>query len=115
MKKSDIERLLELEQEKLKRIHGRTFEEGEFHLTALDYNDEIIIIRSRIREISDSGIIVVTNPDRADRDGELYQLIDLMCLKMVIFTHDKTEEEVLELLEILEEPEGAEKDLFYQV
>ncbi|MHA1263940.1 MAG: hypothetical protein ACTSRS_01775 [Candidatus Helarchaeota archaeon] len=115
MKKSDIERLIELETEKLKRIHGRSFSEKELYITALDYNDEIIILRSKIQHLSESGIIVVINPDRAEKDGEIYQLIDLLTLKMIIFTYDKSEDEILELLEIVEESETDEKDEFYEV
>ena len=112
MKKSDIERLRELEQEKLKRIHQRMIAKEDLYITALDYSDEIVIIRSKIREMSDTGIIVVINPDRADKDGERFQLLDLVALKMVIFTLEESEEEILELLEILEEPE-KDDDNFY--
>ncbi len=113
MKKSDIERLRELEQEKLKRIHQRMVSKEDLYLTALDYSDEIVIIRSKIREMSDTGIIVITNPDRAEKDGEQFQLLDLVTLKMAIFTLAESEEEILELLEIIEEPEKADDADFY--
>ena len=113
MKKSDIERLRELELEKNKRILQRMIAKEDLYITALDYNDEIVIIRSKIIEMSDTGIIVVINPDRAEKDGEKFQLLDLVALKMVIFTLAESEEEILELLEIMEEPEKADSD-FYQ-
>lgn len=100
MRKDDIERLLELEQEKLKRMLQRPVSKDELYITALDYNDEIVIIRGKIKEISQTGIIVVINPDRAERDGEIFQLLDLVALKMVIFTLTKSEDEILEFLEI---------------
>ncbi len=110
MRKSDIERLWELECEKYKRMHQRSFSKDELYITALDFNDEIVIIRSKIEEISESGIIVIINPDRANKDGELYQLIDLLSLKLVIFTHGRSEDEILELLEIVEEAEDLDYD-----
>ena len=113
MRKSDIERLRELELEKNKRILQRVIAKEDLYITALDYSDEIVIIRSKIREMSDTGIIVVINPDRAEKDGERFQLLDLVVLKMVIFTLADSEEEILELLEIMEEPEKADND-FYQ-
>ncbi|NVM53931.1 MAG: hypothetical protein HWN66_09530 [Candidatus Helarchaeota archaeon] len=113
MNKKDIERLWELEQEKLKRIHQRMISKDELYITALDYNDEIIILRSIIRELSETGIIVIINPDRAEKDGEILQLIDLISLKMVIFTLDESEEQILGLLEIIEEDE-EDKDEFYE-
>ena len=113
MRKSDIERLRELELEKNKRILQRVIAKEDLYITALDYNDEIVIIRSKIREMSDTGIIVVINPDRAEKDGERFKLLDLVALKMVIFTLAESEEEILELLEIMEEPEKADSD-FYQ-
>lgn len=113
MKKSDIERLRELELEENKRILQRMIAKEDLYITALDYSDEIVIIRSKIREMSDTGIIVVINPDRAEKDGERFQLLDLVALKMVIFTLAESEEEILELLEIMEEPEKGDTD-FYQ-
>lgn len=112
MKKSDIERLWELEQEKLKRIHQRMISKDDLYITALDYSDEIVIIRSKIREMSDTGIIIVINPDRADKDGERFQLIDLVALKTVFFTLEESEEEILELIEIVEEPEKGNNDFY---
>ena len=103
MHKSDIERLLDLEIEKYKRVFQQKVENDDLYITALDYNDEVIILRCKIQNLSDTGIIVIANPDRADKDGELYQLHDLLSLKMVIFTLDLTEEEILELIEIEEE------------
>lgn len=111
MKKADIERLLELEQEKLKRTQGRNVGKDEFFITAIDYQDEIIILRGKIREMSESGIIVVMNPDRAERDGELFELIDILTLKMVIFTINKSEEDILELLEIEGEEEEEDEQI----
>ena len=110
MKKSDIEQLRELELEKNKRILQRMIAKEDLYITALDYNDEIVISRSKIREMSDTGVIVVINPDRAEKDGERFQLLDLVALKMVIFTLAESEEEILELLEIMEEPEKADSD-----
>jgi len=113
MKKSDIERLRELELEENKRILQRMIAKEDLYITALDFSDEIVIIRSKIREMSDTGIIVVINPDRAEKDGERFQLLDLVALKMVIFTLAESEEEILEFLEIMEEPEKGDTD-FYQ-
>ncbi len=111
MRKSDIERLSELEQEKLKGIYERKINQDELYITALDYNDEIIILRGKIKELSDTGIIVIINPDRAEKNGEILELIDLVSLKMVIFTYKQSEEEILELLEIEEE---VEEDNYYK-
>lgn len=115
--KKDIERLWELELEKFKRIHQRTFSKEELYITALDYTDDTIILRSKIAELTDTGIIVVTNPDRAERDGEIYHLIELTSLKMVIFTFNQSEDEILELLEIIDEEEEGEgeEDALYEL
>ena len=109
MQKSDIERLWELEVAKVKRIHQKEISKGDLYITALDYNDEIIILRSKIEALSDTGIIVIANPDRAEKDGEIYQLLDLDCLKLVIFSYDLTEDAIMELLEIEEEIEEEEE------
>lgn len=108
MRKDDIERLWELEVDKSKRIHQRMIDKDELFLTALDYNDEVIILRSKIKDISETGIIVVTNPDRAEKNGELLELYDILSLKMVIFTLDLSEDEIIELLDIEEEPEDED-------
>ncbi|HUY00453.1 MAG TPA: hypothetical protein VMV49_12915 [Candidatus Deferrimicrobium sp.] len=108
MQKDDIERLWDLEAEKNKRLFKKEVSQDELHFTALDYNDEIIILRSKIQGISETGIIVIINPDRAEKDGELFQLIDLASLKLAIFTYNLSEEVILELLEIVEEPEESE-------
>ena len=108
MRKEDIQRLRELEQEKFKRILQRTVSKEELYITALDYNDEIIILRGKIKEISETGIIVIINPDRAERDGEIFQLIDLVALKTVIFTLTKSEEEIMEFLDIIRDEEEDE-------
>ncbi|MHA1357602.1 MAG: hypothetical protein ACTSRC_05800 [Candidatus Helarchaeota archaeon] len=100
MQKRDIELLWELEASKQKRLHQRMISKEDLHITALDYNDEIIIIRSKIKELTDTGIIVITNPDRAEKDGELYELLDLNALKLVIFTFSLTEANILALLEV---------------
>ena len=109
MDKSDIEELWELELEKNKRLQHK-ISKDELYFTALDFYDEIIIIRSKIKKLSDTGVIVIINPDRAEKDGELYQLIALDALKMAIFTFNLSEDEILELLEIIEEPIEAEYD-----
>ena len=108
MRKSDIERLWELETIKYKQKFQRMVSHDELYITALDYNDEIIILRSKIKELTETGIITITNPDRAEKDGELYELLDLNCLKLVIFTYDLSEDAIIELLEIVEEPEEEE-------
>jgi hypothetical protein len=111
MNKIDIEQLWELEAAKVKRILNTPVSNEELYFTALDYSDEIVILRSRIESISDSGIIVVANPDRVEQDGELYQLVSLNALKTVIFTYKSiSEEEILDELEIEEEDEGEEEE-----
>jgi len=110
MNKTDIEQLWELEVAKVKRILETPISHEELYITALDYSDEIVILRSKIESISESGIIVIVNPDRAEQDGELFQLISLNALKTVIFTHKSiSEEEILDELDI-EEEEGAEEE-----
>jgi hypothetical protein len=109
MDKNDIERLWGLVVKKNERIHKKKIEQDELHFTALDFNDEIIILRSKIQDLSDTGIIVIINPDRADKDGELFQLIDLTSLKLAIFTYNLSEEAILELLEIVEESEESDE------
>ncbi len=105
MRKTDIERLWELEVEKNKRVHQEMVSKDDLYITALDYNDEIIILRSKIQELTETGIIVIINPDRAKKDGEIYQLLDLNALKLVIFTYKLSEDEILELLEVVESDE----------
>ena len=114
MLKKDIERLAELEIEKIKRILHKMVSKDELHISALDYNDEILILRSKIEELSEDGITVIANPDRAEKDGELYQLFDIHAIKMVIFTYNLAENAILDLLEIEEEEEEeAEMDSEY--
>ena len=109
MKKSDIERLWELEIKKIERIEKKEIPKEDVYVTALDFNDEIIIIRSQIKELSDTGIIVIANPDRADKDGEIFILLDLNSIKMMIFTQKSiTEENILEFLDIIEEADEGE-------
>ena len=111
MNKTDIEQLWELEVTKAKRILSTPVSNEELYFTALDYSDEIVILRSRIESISETGIIVVANPDRAEQDGELFQLVSLNALKTVIFTHKSiSEEEILDELEIEEEEEAEDEE-----
>ncbi len=110
MRKSDIELLWELEVEKYKRLQHRQISKNDLHITALDFNDEIVIIRSTVKELTDTGIIVISNPDRADKDGELYELLDLMALKLVIFTYQLSEDAILALLEV---PEDESEEFEY--
>lgn len=111
MQKADIEQLWELEIAKSKRILQTPISNDEVYITALDYSDEIIIIRSKIESISETGIIFVINPDRAARDGELYQLVALNALKLVVFTHKSVSEaDIEEQLDIVEEVEEEEEE-----
>lgn len=108
MRKSDIERLWELEVENVKATEQKSISKDDLFLTALDFNDEIIIIRSKIKDLSDTSIIIITNPDRADKDGAPLQFIDLLALKLVILTYKLHEEGILELLETEKETEMIE-------
>ncbi|MDD1778801.1 MAG: hypothetical protein LUQ65_11620 [Candidatus Helarchaeota archaeon] len=111
MQKADIEQLWDLEVAKSKRIFQTPVSNDEVYITALDYSDEIVIVRSKIESISETGIILVVNPDRAARDGELYQLVALNALKLVMFTHKSVSEaDIEEQLDIVEEDEAEEEE-----
>jgi hypothetical protein len=111
MQKADIEQLWDLEVTKSKRIFQTPVSNDEVYITALDYSDEIIILRSKIESISETGIIIIVNPDRAARDGELYQLVALNALKLVVFTHKSVSEaDIEDQLDIAEEDEAEEEE-----